>query len=148
MALIGRKLGKKVIARRREALGARPDHRSRPARGVKPLIGMRSKLYARGAGKWAKSGGDTAKFGLTTPEILEAVKILKPKKMLDCLVMLHFHIGSQITDILTIKEAVTRGRARLREAPARWASPIEYLDVGGGLGVDYDGSRRPRSTRR
>src|SRR4030095_14969461 len=76
------------------------------SRGVRPLLGMRSKLYARGSGKWAKSGGESAKFGLTTPEMLEAVKILKSKRMLDCMVMLHFHIGSQITDIRKIKEAI------------------------------------------
>ena len=88
-------------------------------RGVRPLIGMRSKLYARGSGKWAKSGGESAKFGLTTTEMLEAVEILKSKKMLDCLVMLHFHIGSQITDIRKIKQAIREaGRvyAKLRRS--------------------------------
>src|SRR5215831_19014318 len=76
------------------------------SRGVKPLLGMRAKLYARGSGKWAKSGGEAAKFGLTTPEMLEAVKILKSRRMLDSMVMLHFHIGSQITDIRKIKLAI------------------------------------------
>ncbi len=110
------------------------------ARGVRPLLGMRAKLYARGSGKWAKSGGESAKFGLTTPEMLEAVKILKSRKMLDCLVMLHFHIGSQITDIRKIKEAIREaGRvyAKLRALDV----PIQYLNLGGGLGVDYDGSK-------
>src|SRR5207248_1701135 len=68
--------------------------------------GMRAKLYARGSGKWAKSGGEAAKFGLTTPEMLEAVKILKSRRMLDAMVMLHFHIGSQITDIRKVKLAI------------------------------------------
>jgi arginine decarboxylase len=110
------------------------------ARGVRPLIGMRSKLYARGSGKWAKSGGEAAKFGLTTPEMLEAIKILKSKKMLDCLVMLHFHIGSQITDIRKIKEAI-REAGRVYAKLRQLGVDIQYLNLGGGLGVDYDGSK-------
>ncbi len=110
------------------------------ARGVRPLIGMRAKLYARGSGKWAKSGGEAAKFGLTTPEMLEAVKILKSKKMLDCLVMLHFHIGSQITDIRRIKEAI-REAGRVYAKLRGLGVSIQYLNLGGGLGVDYDGSK-------
>jgi arginine decarboxylase len=108
--------------------------------GVRPLLGMRSKLYARGSGKWAKSGGEAAKFGLTTPEMLEAVHILKSKKMLDCLVMLHFHIGSQITDIRKIKEAI-REAGRVYAKLRALGVPIQYLNLGGGLGVDYDGSK-------
>jgi arginine decarboxylase len=110
------------------------------ARGVRPLIGMRAKLYARGSGKWAKSGGEAAKFGLTTPEMLETIKILKSKKMLDCLVMLHFHIGSQITDIRRIKEAI-REAGRVYAKLRALGVPIQYLNLGGGLGVDYDGSK-------
>ena len=110
------------------------------ARGVRPLIGMRAKLYARGSGKWAKSGGEAAKFGLTTPEMLEAVKILRSRKMLDSLVMLHFHIGSQITDIRKIKEAI-REAGRVYAKLRALGVPIQYLNLGGGLGVDYDGSK-------
>ncbi len=110
------------------------------ARGVRPLLGMRAKLYARGSGKWAKSGGEAAKFGLTTPEMLEAVKILKSKKMLDCLVMLHFHIGSQITDIRRIKDAIREAGRVYAKLRARGVG-IQYLNLGGGLGVDYDGSK-------
>jgi len=109
-------------------------------RGVRPILGMRSKLYARGSGKWAKSGGESAKFGLTTPEMLEAVKILKSKRMLDCLTMLHFHIGSQITDIRKIKEAI-REAGRVYAKLRGQGVPIQYLNLGGGLGVDYDGSK-------
>ncbi len=109
-------------------------------RGVRPLIGMRAKLYARGSGKWAKSGGEAAKFGLTTPEMLEAVKILKSRRMLDSLVMLHFHIGSQITDIRKIKEAI-REAGRVYAKLRALGVPIQYLNLGGGLGVDYDGSK-------
>jgi arginine decarboxylase len=110
------------------------------ARGVRPMLGMRSKLYARGSGKWAKSGGEAAKFGLTTPEMLEAVKILKSHRMLDCMAMLHFHIGSQITDIRKIKEAI-REAGRVYAKLRALGVPIQYLNLGGGLGVDYDGSK-------
>ncbi|MFI5180242.1 MAG: biosynthetic arginine decarboxylase [Thermoanaerobaculia bacterium] len=109
-------------------------------RGVRPLLGMRSKLYARGSGKWAKSGGESAKFGLTTTEMLEAVEILKSRKMLDCLVMLHFHIGSQITDIRKIKQAIKEA-GRVYAKLHRSGVAIQYLNLGGGLGVDYDGSK-------
>ncbi len=110
------------------------------ARGVRPLLGMRAKLYARGSGKWAKSGGEAAKFGLTTPEMLEAVKILKSRRMLDTMVMLHFHIGSQITDIRKIKNAI-REAGRVYAKLRAMGVPIQYLNLGGGLGVDYDGSK-------
>jgi arginine decarboxylase len=109
-------------------------------RGVRPLLGMRAKLYARGSGKWAKSGGESAKFGLTTPEMLEAVKILKSRRMLDAMVMLHFHIGSQITDIRRIKDAI-REAGRVYAKLRAIGVPIRYLNLGGGLGVDYDGSK-------
>jgi arginine decarboxylase len=109
-------------------------------RGVRPLLGMRAKLYARGSGKWAKSGGEAAKFGLTTPEMLEALKILKSRRMLDAMVMLHFHIGSQITDIRKIKNAI-REAARVYAKLRAMGVPIQYLNLGGGLGVDYDGSK-------
>jgi len=109
-------------------------------RGVRPLLGMRAKLYARGSGKWAKSGGEAAKFGLTTPEMLEAVKILKQRRMLDSMVMLHFHIGSQITDIRKIKDAI-REAGRVYAKLRALGVPIQYLNLGGGLGVDYDGSK-------
>ncbi|HEX5134262.1 MAG TPA: biosynthetic arginine decarboxylase [Thermoanaerobaculia bacterium] len=109
-------------------------------RHVRPLLGMRVKLYARGSGKWAKSGGEAAKFGLTTPEMLETVKILKRRRMLDSMVMLHFHIGSQITDIRKIKDAI-REAGRVYAKLRALGVPIKYLNLGGGLGVDYDGSK-------
>ncbi len=109
-------------------------------RGIKPLIGMRSKLYARGSGKWAKSGGEAAKFGLTTTEMLEAVEILRHRKMLDSLVMLHFHIGSQITDIRKVKQAIKEA-GRVYAKLYRSGVEVKFLNLGGGLGVDYDGSK-------
>jgi arginine decarboxylase len=140
MALNAVRMGKRVvmILEKVSELGRILDVAK--ARGVRPLLGMRAKLYARGSGKWAKSGGEAAKFGLTTPEMLEAVQVLRSKKMLDCLVMLHFHIGSQITDIRKIKEAI-REAGRVYAKLKASGVPIRYLNLGGGLGVDYDGSK-------
>ena len=116
------------------------------SRGVRPLLGMRAKLYARGSGKWAKSGGESAKFGLTTPEMLEAVKILKSKKMLDCLTMLHFHIGSQITDIRKIKDAI-REAGRVYAKLRAQGVPIQYLNLGAAW-ASTTTAPRPPSIRR
>ncbi len=107
---------------------------------VMPLLGLRAKLNAMGKGKWESSAGDHAKFGLTTREILEAVEILGKRGMMESIQELHFHIGSQITDIRSVKAAMkeaTRVYAKLRKLGV----PIRYLNVGGGLGVDYDGSK-------
>lgn len=107
--------------------------------GVRPLIGIRSRMTAKGRGKWESSGGEKAKFGLTISEILNAVELLKTHDFLDCLNLLHFHIGSQITDIRAIKEAIAEG-ARIYCQMSKIGVPLEFFDVGGGLGVDYDGS--------
>ncbi len=107
---------------------------------VKPLVGVRAKLAARGRGKWEGSGGDKSKFGLFPSEILEAVEKLKAAKMLDCLQLLHFHLGSQITSIQSIKEAL-RESTRVFVELVRLGVNLRYFDVGGGLAVDYDGSK-------
>jgi arginine decarboxylase len=108
--------------------------------GVTPLIGIRCKLYSKGSGKWESSGGEHAKFGLTTPELLHAVNILRQEGLADSFKLLHFHIGSQITNIKTIKDAVKEG-TRIYAKLRKMGLNLEFLDVGGGLGVDYDGSR-------
>jgi arginine decarboxylase len=108
------------------------------AMGIVPRIGMRVKLFARGSGRWVESGGEAAKFGLSTSETLELMKILRERNLLDSLKMIHFHIGSQITDIRTIKNAMNEA-ARIYAKVRKMAS-IEYLNVGGGLSVDYNGS--------
>ena len=108
--------------------------------GIAPWIGLRAKLYSRGSGKWASSGGDAAKFGLTTSELLESVRILKEAKLDGQLKLLHFHIGSQITDIKRVKNAMKEG-ARVYSRLRQLGCPIEFFDIGGGLGVDYDGSQ-------
>lgn len=139
-ALQGLKLGKRVIIIVEKLSELYQVMRVAKEVNVRPMIGIRSKLQTRGSGKWESSGGDFAKFGLTTPEILQAIKILKDENMTDCVKLVHFHIGSQITDIRTIKDAAKEG-ARVYSKLRKMGVDIEYLDVGGGLGVDYDGSR-------
>lgn len=104
-----------------------------------PLIGIRMKLASRGRGMWESSGGARSKFGLTASQIVQAVKLLKRRKMLKCLQFLHFHIGSQITDIQRIKSALREASAFFAEV-SQMGAPIKYFDVGGGMAVDYDGS--------
>ena len=108
--------------------------------GVRPQIGMRVKLASRGSGRWHSSGGFRSKFGLTVTEIMRGLEELKTRGMEDCLKLLHFHLGSQITSIRIIKGALHEA-ARVYSELARMGAGLEYIDVGGGLGVDYDGSR-------
>jgi arginine decarboxylase len=140
MALIGRKLDKKVIIVAEKLSEVRSIVRIARELNVQPLVGMRVRLLAKGAGKWATSGGEHAKFGLSTTEILDAVEILKAAGMEDAFKLLHFHIGSQIPDILTIKRAV-REAARYYAKLHKSGHQLDYIDVGGGLAIDYDGSR-------
>jgi arginine decarboxylase len=108
--------------------------------GVKPMIGVRIKPTARGAGRWEGSAGDRSKFGLSATELVAALEYLRNVNRLECLQLLHFHLGSQITNIRAIKEGLAeacRIFIELRQAGA----PLSYFDVGGGLAVDYDGSR-------
>lgn len=107
---------------------------------VAPWIGLRAKLYSRGSGKWASSGGDSAKFGLTTSELINCVSMLREAKLDGQLKLLHFHIGSQITDIKRVKNAMKEA-ARVYSKLRQIGCGIEFLDIGGGLGVDYDGSQ-------
>ena len=111
---------------------------------IRPNIGIRIKLASSGSGKWEESGGDVSKFGLNSSELLEALDILEKNKMQDCLHLMHFHIGSQVTKIRRIKNA-------LREASQFYVQlhnmgfNIDFVDIGGGLGVDYDGTRSSSS---
>jgi arginine decarboxylase len=139
-ALIGRKLGKKVIIVAEKISEVEMITKIAAEMGVEPWIGLRVRLLAKGAGKWATSGGEHAKFGLSTAEILEAIEIMREANMASAFKLLHFHIGSQIPDILTIKRAVREAAmyyAKLYKAGHK----LEYVDVGGGLAIDYDGSR-------
>jgi arginine decarboxylase len=110
------------------------------AYGVRPRIGVRVKLASQGAGRWGDSAGERSKFGLFVSEILEMVETLAAHDMLDCLTLLHCHPGSQIQDIRQLKEAVGE-LAQVYAELVKLGVPLEYVDVGGGLGVDYDGSR-------
>lgn len=140
LAMLGRKLGRKIIVVI-EKLSELP-HLLEIAKEmqVEPLIGLRAKLTTKGTGKWESSGGDFAKFGLTTPELIRAVQLLKESNQESCLKLFHFHVGSQITDIGTLKDAIREG-ARIYAKLKKMGFEIDYFDIGGGLGVDYDGSR-------
>src|SRR6202453_4974151 len=140
MARLGRKLGKTIImvVEKVEELKAIIDVSQQI--GVRPIVGVRIRLLSKSSGKWATSGGENAKFGLSTSEVMEATELLKACQMEDCLKLMHFHIGSQIPDIQTVKRAV-REAARYYAKLKQLGFPLEYLDGGGGLGVDYDGSR-------
>lgn len=108
--------------------------------GIRPLLGVRAKLTARGIGRWGDSAGDRAKFGLSAAEIMQVVDRLRAEGMLDCLKLLHFHIGSQISNISTLKNALREAGQFFVEL-AKLGAAMSYLDVGGGLGIDYDGSK-------
>ncbi len=114
---------------------------------VSPSIGLRSKMTVKGRGKWEGSGGDRAKFGLTISEIISAARYLEQHDMRESFKLLHFHIGSQLTDIRAIKEAVNEG-ARIYAELFRMGFELDYVDVGGGLGIDYDGTKSTSESSR
>lgn len=111
---------------------------------VKPNLGIRIKLASSGSGKWEDSGGDASKFGLTSSELLEALDILEKKEMNDCLKLVHFHIGSQVTKIRRIKLAIREASQFYVQLYLKGFN-VEFVDIGGGLGVDYDGTRSSSS---
>src|SRR6266403_700851 len=138
MALLGTKLNKKVIMVVEKLEELRQIITISRQLGVEPLIGIRCRLLSRGAGKWAESAGENAKFGLCTAELLAATDLLKAENLTHCFKLLHFHIGSQVPDILIVKRAVQEA-ARFYAKLYKMGFQIESLDVG--VGVDYDGSR-------
>ena len=144
LALLAQKMGKRIFLVVEKLNELRLIAKMAKQLNVRPNIGIRIKLASSGSGKWEESGGDASKFGLTSSELLEALDFLEKKEMQDCLKLIHFHIGSQVTKIRRIKTA-------LREASQFYVQlhqlgfPVEFVDIGGGLGVDYDGTRSANS---
>jgi len=140
MTMLARKLGKNIITVVEKFTELELIVKQAEITGVRPVIGVRAKLAARGAGRWRSSAGYRSKFGLTLTEVLEAVEYLKQRGMVDCLQLVHFHLGSQITNIRSIKGALTEV-GRVYTELHRVGANVRYIDVGGGLGIDYDGSQ-------
>jgi arginine decarboxylase len=139
MALLSTKLGITPIIVVEKFSEIETILRVSKALGIRPRMGLRSKLSGKGAGRWQESGGDRSKFGLTTREIVMMVETLEKEGMLDCLELLHFHLGSQIPEIRSLKNALREATYTLVSL-TRMGCKIKWFDVGGGLGVDYDGS--------
>ena len=144
LALLAQKMGRKIyiVVEKLNELNLIADIARRLK--ITPNVGMRIKLSSTGSGKWSESGGDSSKFGLNSSELLEALAILKKRGMMECLKLIHFHIGSQITKIRVIKNAL-REATQFYVQLSKMGFNIEFVDIGGGLGVDYDGTRSSSS---
>jgi arginine decarboxylase len=140
IALLGCKLGKSVIIVVEKLEELEQTIRASKEVGVEPHIGIRVRLSSKGSGRWSPSAGENAKFGLDTTNLVAASEMLKAAGLAHCFKLVHFHVGSQVPDISTIKRAV-REAARYYAKLQKLGHELGYLDVGGGLGVDYDGSR-------
>jgi arginine decarboxylase len=139
-AMLAQKLGQTPIIVLEQVEEVEIAIEAAKALGIEPNLGVRAKLNSKGMGRWGGSSGDRAKFGLTIPEIIMVVDRLREAKMLNSLQLLHFHIGSQISSISVIKEAIIEA-SKIYVELAQLGANMRYLDVGGGLGVDYDGSQ-------
>jgi arginine decarboxylase len=139
-ALLASKLGRKVILVVEKMSELKLIAQVAKRMQVRPRIGVRVKLSSRGAGRWESSGGDRSKFGLFASELMEALAFLRENGLLDCFELMHFHIGSQISNIRNIKNGL-REASRFFVELCKAGAPLKYIDVGGGLGVDYDGSQ-------
>ncbi len=139
LALMGQKLGKRVFIVVEKLDELELIVRVANEVGVRPNIGLRVKLVSAGSGRWALSGGEYSKFGLNPMELVDALKIARQHEILDCIQLIHFHLGSQITNIRRIKNSLKEA-GRYYSELMREGCNIQYIDVGGGLGVDYDGS--------
>lgn len=139
-AILARKIGKHVIPVVEKFTELEAIVRFAEKLKVRPVLGVRVKLASRGSGRWRSSAGYRSKFGLTLTEVLEALDYLKQRGMADCLQLVHFHLGSQITNIRSIKSALTEV-TRVYTELYRVGAGVKYIDVGGGLGIDYDGSQ-------
>lgn len=139
-ALLGSQLGRTVIIVVEKLSELPLIARIAAKTGIQPRIGMRAKLSTRGSGRWESSGGNHAKFGLSARDLVEAMQFLRDHELLDAFELLHFHLGSQISNIRSITEAL-RETGRFYAELVKMGAPLRYLDVGGGLGIDYDGSQ-------
>lgn len=144
LALLAQKMGRRILLVVEKLNELHLIARLAKRIGVRPNIGIRIKLSSSGSGKWEESGGDHSKFGLNSSELLEAVDALAKYKMEDCLKLIHFHIGSQITKIRRIKNAL-REATQFYVQLTKMGFSIDFIDIGGGLGVDYDGTRSSAS---
>ena len=141
MAMLAQKIGRQIIPVVEKYTELALIAKYAEKVGVRPTIGIRAKLASRGSGRWKSSGGYRSKFGLSTTEILRALEELKLWGMADCLTLMHFHLGSQITNIRQVKAAVNEAARLYAELWRAGATGLKFMDVGGGLGVDYDGSQ-------
>ena len=144
LALLAQKMGKRIFLVVETMNELKLIARMAKQLNVQPNIGIRIKLASSGSGKWEESGGDASKFGLTSSELLEALDFLESKGMKDCLKLIHFHIGSQVTKIRRIKTALREASQFYVQLHAMGFN-VEFVDIGGGLGVDYDGTRSSSS---
>ena len=144
LALLAQKMGKRIFIVVEKLNELDIIARAAKKLGVRPNLGIRIKLASSGSGKWEESGGDASKFGLTSSELLKALQILNEKDMHDCLRLIHFHIGSQITKIRRIQTAL-REAAQFYVQLHKMGYNVDFVDCGGGLGVDYDGTRSSSS---
>ncbi|MBO4851958.1 MAG: biosynthetic arginine decarboxylase [Prevotella sp.] len=144
LALLAQKMGKRIFIVVEKLNELEIIARAAKKLNVKPNLGIRIKLATSGSGKWEESGGDASKFGLTSSELLDALEMLDKKGMHDCLKLIHFHIGSQITKIRRIQAAL-REASQFYIQLHKMGYDVDFVDCGGGLGVDYDGTRSPSS---
>jgi len=148
LAMIGRKIGRKMIVIIEKYSELPMLIKVAKEMNVEPLIGIRVKLNVDYSGKWSKSAGEKSKFGLSASEVIKCVDYLKENNLLNCFNLLHFHIGSQVSDIQTFKDAITEAGYYYTKLILNHGCKIKYIDVGGGLGVDYDGSKRASDSSR
>ncbi len=144
LALLAQKMGRRIFLVVEKLNELRLIAEIAKRFNIRPNIGIRIKLASSGSGKWEESGGDGSKFGLNSSELLEALDFLNSRKMTDCLRLIHFHIGSQITKIRRIKNAL-REASQFYVQLQQMGFNIDFVDIGGGLGVDYDGTRSSSS---
>ena len=144
LALLAQKMGKRIFIVVEKLNELEVIAKAAKKLNVRPNLGIRIKLASSGSGKWEESGGDASKFGLTSSELLKALEILEKKEMKDCLRLIHFHIGSQITKIRRIQTAL-REASQFYIQLHKMGYNVDFVDCGGGLGVDYDGTRSPNS---